>query len=291
VSVTANNVTGTQVVQVTERPIQDLLVEQNPIFRIGAQRVLGAVVVDTANAQLPVYGSARAIQVTSSDTSVLRIGQTTGLAEPLKSGTTQLTMRVDGITKTAAATVTVMPVGLIQVDSARVERNPGGTFQYTATLFDSLSRRITDRQVTWSSTNSSIVRIDATTGLATAVSVGREGITASVLRVPGFPGSLENTGQFTVFATPVARVEATPNAVSVARGATTAISLIARDASGAQLFNRGITATSDNPAVAIADGSGAIRGIGSGTTTIRFQALDAASQPQGTPAEVTVTVP
>jgi uncharacterized protein YjdB len=288
ITVTTNNVTGTQVVQVTQVPVVTLLLPANPVFRVDAPNGLRIIPLDSLRNELSTTG--RVVKYVSADESILSISPT-GVFTGKKPGTVKVTVTVDNVTESTTAVVTPMPVGGIAVDSQRVERNPGGTFQYTATVLDSLGRRLTDRQVTWSSSNSSIVSVDATTGAARAITVGQVGITATVVRVPGFPGTVENTGQFTVFATPVARVEASPTSVSVARGATTIVSLVARDASGTQLFNRPITAISDNPAVAIADGSGAIRGVGSGTTTIRFQALDAASQPQGAPAEVTVTVP
>jgi uncharacterized protein YjdB len=293
ISVSANNVTGTQVVQVTETPIQNLLLPQNPTFRVDAQQVLQVTVVDTANTPSSPYNTSRTIQITSSDPSVLRIGATTGLVEPLKPGTSTITVRVDSLTRTTTATVTLMPVGSVSVEPATpIERNPGGTFQYTATVLDSLGRRVTDRQVTWTSQNSSIVRIDAATGLATAVTAGQVQIFASVPRVPGFPGVVQGAGLFTVFSAPVAKVEAQAE-VSVARGQTVTIPLTARDASNNALLGRTILAISDNPAVADAAASGTaavIRGLSAGTTTIRFQAVDGNAQPQGEPAVVRVTV-
>jgi hypothetical protein len=295
ISVTANNVTGTQVVQVTETPIQDLLVPQNPTFRVGAQQVLQVAAVDTANAPTNPFGSARTIQITAADPTVLRVGATTGLVEPLKAGTTQITVRVDSLTRTTTATVTLVPVGSVSVDSTLVERNPGGTFQYSAIVFDSLGRRVTDRPVTWASQNSSVVSVDATTGLARALTPGQVQIIARVPRVPGFPDVIQGGGLFTVFAAPVARVRANPTEVSVARGASVVISLVVEDAAGNQLFNRSVLPASGNAGIAVAGDvtaqAAVIRGVSSGTTTIRFFGLDAAGQPQGTPAEVTVTVP
>jgi uncharacterized protein YjdB len=78
--------------------------------------------------------------------------------------------------------------------------------------------------------------------------------------------------------------------VSVRAGGTTLVSVLAQDAAGNQLFGRTVVTTSVNPAVAVAEGSGVIRGLSPGSTTIRFQAVDGGGQPQGEAAELTVTV-
>jgi len=199
-------------------------------------------------------------------------------------------VRVDSITRTTSARVTLIPVGAVDIDSNFVERNPGGTFQYRATVFDSLGRVLTDRRIVWQSSNSAIVSINASTGLARAETPGQAFIQAVVERVPGFPGNVVDQGTFTVFAAPVARVVVAPTSVTVRAGATTLVSLLAQDAAGNQLFGRTIAATSTNPAVAVADGSGVVRGLTPGTTTIRFQAVDSGGQPQGEAAELQVTV-
>lgn len=287
VTVTADNVTGTQVVQVTKIPVVEVLLPQNPTFRVGAQNGLNVAALDSNNRALNTAG--RLVTYTSADPTVLRVSGT-GLFEPLKEGSTQITVRIDSITRSTTATVTAMPVGVVDIDSNFVERNPGGTFQYTATILDSLGRRLTDRRIVWQSSNSAVVSINASTGLARAETPGQAVIQAVVERVPGQPGNVVDQGAFTVFAAPVARVEVSPASVTVRAGASTLVSVIARDAAGNQLFNRNIQATSTNPAVAISDGAGVVRGLTPGTTTIRYQAVDGGGQPQGAAAELTVTV-
>ena len=287
VTVTADNVTGTQVVQVTKIPVVEVLLPQNPVFRVGAQNGLRVIPLDSLNRELNTAG--RLVTYTSSAPGVIRVSGS-GLFEPLTTGTAQLTVRVDSITRTTTATVTAMPVGVVDIDSNFVERNPGGTFQNTATILDSLGRRLTDRRNVWQSNNSAIVSVNAQTGLARAETPGQAIIQAVVERVPGQPGNVFDQGTFTVFASPVARVVVAPTSVSVRAGATTIVSLIAQDAAGNQLFGRTVVATSTNPAVAIADGAGQVRGLSSGTTTIRFQAVDGGGQPQGEAAELTVNV-
>jgi uncharacterized protein YjdB len=289
-TVSADNVVGTLDVTVTKIPVVEVLLPQAPVFRVGAQNVLAASALDSLNRQLTTAG--RLVRFTAADPTVLTVNSATGIVQPLKVGTTQITVRIDSVERTTTATVTPLPVGAVRINNRQVERNPGGTFQYSAQVLDSLGRELTDRTVRWASSNSSVVSINATSGLARAEQPGQVQIVAIVERVPGRPveGDVSDAGIFTVFAAPVARVEVAPNTASLRAGQATLVSLIARDAAGNQLFGRTIAATSDNPAVAVADGTGRVQAVGPGTTVIRFQAVTGGNQPEGTAAELTVTV-
>ncbi|GLC27033.1 hypothetical protein rosag_35460 [Roseisolibacter agri] len=290
ITVTADNVTGTQVVQVTKIPVVEVLLPQAPVFRVGAQNGLQATALDSLNRQLSTAG--RLVRFTAVDPTVLTINSATGIIQPLKPGTTDITVRIDSIERRTTATVTAIPVGAVRINTKTVDGNPGTTVQYTAQVLDSLNRVLTDRTVRWTSSNSAIVSINASTGLATAINPGQVQITAIVERVPGRPidGEVGDAGLFNVFATPVARVEVAPTTVSLRVGQATLVSLVARDAAGNQLFGRTIAATSSNPGVAVADGTGRVQAISAGTTTITFQAVTAGNQPEGQPAELQVTV-
>jgi len=289
-TVTSDNIPGTLEVTVTKIPVVELLLPQAPVFRVGAQNVLNATPLDSLNRQLTTAG--RLVRFTSEDPTVLTVNSATGIVQPLKVGTTRITVRIDSVERSTTVTVTPLPVGAVRINNRQVERNPGGTFQYAAQVLDSLGRELTDRTVRWASNNSSVVSINATSGLARAEQPGQVQIAAIVERVPGRPleGDVTDVGVFTVFAAPVARVEVSPNSVSLRAGQATLVSLIARDAANNQLFGRTIAATSDNPAVAVADGTGRVQAVGPGTTVIKFQAVTGGNQPEGAAAELTVTV-
>ncbi|MDF1504375.1 Ig-like domain-containing protein [Roseisolibacter sp. H3M3-2] len=290
VTVNCDNVTGTQTVEVTKIPVVEVVLPQAPVFRVQAQNVLRAVPLDSLNRELATAG--RLVRFTAADPTVLTINSTTGIITPLKSGTTEITVRIDSVERKTTATVTPIPVGAVRINNKTIDGNPGTTFQYTAQVLDSLNRVLTDRTVRWTSGNSAIVSINQTTGLATAIQPGSVQITAIAERVPGRPvdGEVGDAGVFNVFAAPVARIVVAPTTVSLRAGAATLVSLVAQDAAGNQLFGRTVAATSADPAVAVADGSGRVQAIGVGTTTIRFQAVTAGNQPEGAPAELTVTV-
>jgi uncharacterized protein YjdB len=286
------NVSGTQQITVTKIRVEEVVLPQNPIFRVGVLGSIIPVAFDSAQPPRALALTRRKVEYRPADSTVLRISSA-GIVTPLKVGTTEITVTVDSITRRTTATVTPVPVGRVIIDSSQVERNPGGTFQYTATVFDSLNNRLTDRAIRWSSNSPGIVTINASTGLARAVQPGRVTISAFVVRVPNFPGEVPGEAEFTVLATPVARVEVAPATVSVRAGGSTNVAIIVRDAANNQLFGRAVRPVSENPAVATAtsDGTNAIiRGVTAGSTTIRFQALTPGDQPEGEAGVLQVTV-
>jgi uncharacterized protein YjdB len=105
-----------------------------------------------------------------------------GVVGALAVGTTTVRLTIDGVSQTFTARVTPVPITVLQIDSLQVQRAVGQTFQYTATVRDSLNRPVTDRVVpiTWFSNNPLAVAIDGATGLARAVAPGAVTITARI---------------------------------------------------------------------------------------------------------------
>jgi hypothetical protein len=108
--------------------------------------------------------------------------------------------------------VTPVPVGLLRIDSAQVQRPVGSTFQYTATVLDSLGRAITDRVVpiSWFSNNPLAVSIDGATGLARALAPGVVTITARVDQTDILARTIEATAGAGDRADRAARIPMTP---------------------------------------------------------------------------------
>lgn len=71
------------------------------------------------------------------------------------------------------------PVATVSIAPATASIAVGATVQYTATLNDASGGALPARTVVWSSSNQNVVTVNATTGLATAVTVGTATITAS----------------------------------------------------------------------------------------------------------------
>lgn len=278
--------------------------QRNPRFRVGATNTLIATPFDSVNGVL----RDRAVQYRSLNEGVLTIASN-GVVTPRAVGTAQVIATVDNglgggasVADTVTATVTVPPVATVQVSPSQAVLVVGQTQQYTATVTDSLNNVVTGRTITWVSGAPTLVSISST-GLATALAPtsGPIGISALVDRIPGESGQVpSNVAALSV--TPPASATTTSNQASVnlkltAPGpATVVLAVGARDANGATIVGRAIRASGFDPNVVQVtfsnDFSQAfVQARTAGTTTVTFQARDAANQAdQGTPVNVTVTV-
>src|SRR6185436_17445640 len=113
--------------------------------------------------------------------------------------------------------------------------------------------------ITWSSSNSLIVRVN-TKGLAVAAGVGSATITAS-----------NSTGSeqwsFTV-AQRIASIMVTPNPVSLAVGASVTLVVTLKASDGSVLTGRPISYQSLNTSLATVSSGGVVTGVSSGTTSV-----------------------
>jgi uncharacterized protein YjdB len=206
---------GSVEVRVTEIPVATVIVPQLRVFRVGAQNTLVPTALDSLNRELSLAGRQRSYVVT--DPSIVTITPQ-GLVAPLRVGTTTVRVTVDSISAVSTVQVTEMPIGRVRIDSAQVQRVQGETFQYTATLFDSLGSPVSGRRITWTSGNPQIASINSLTGLATAITPGNVRIGATVDRVPNFADVVNDVADFIVLPTPIARVRSPPAACRCASG-------------------------------------------------------------------------
>jgi len=115
------------------------------------------------------------------------------------------------------------------------------------------------RAVSWSSSNSSIVRV-TNKGLASAVAVGSAIITAS---------NANGTERWTFNVTKrIASVTVSPNPVSVAVGATAPLTVTLNASDGTVITGQPISYQSLNGAVATVTTAGVVSGVSAGTTTV-----------------------
>jgi uncharacterized protein YjdB len=200
-----NDVRNTTTVQVTRIPVRDIFVAPNPIFRVGLQTGLQFAALDSLGRSVNLAG--RSVVFEPTTPGIVSISSS-GVVAATAVGTTTVRLTIDGVSQTFTARVTPVPAGLLRIDSAQVQRAVGSTFQYTATVLDSLGRAITDRVVpiSWFSNNPLAVSIDATTGLARALAPGGVTITARVDQTDILGRTLEANAAFlAVPAAPSAR--------------------------------------------------------------------------------------
>ena len=191
----------------------------------------------------------------------------TGLVNTLDDGTSVITANIEG--KTASVLVTVTPPGAvavasITVTSPSVTLDPGQQAQATATLKDANGNVLTGRTITWSSLDTSVVKVNAN-GLVTAV---KGGTVAVMARSGTASGSISMTVT-TTLAAPVAKtwVEAPKQSLLVGESVQTVVTLF--DASGNVLTGRTITYVAENPAVLSVSAMGLVKGMAPGSTRIK----------------------
>ena len=153
-----------------------------------------------------------------------------------------------------ATTVTVSPT--------TAELDVGETVQLRAEVRDQNSNVMVGAVVIWTSSAGSVATVDAS-GLVTGVGEGTATITAS-------SGSAQGTAAITVVSVPepVASVEVSPSAETVAVGATLQLTAEAFDANGQAVAGAEFLWESSQTSVATVDASGLVTGVGEGTATI-----------------------
>lgn len=151
------------------------------------------------------------------------------------------------------------PVATVSVAPAAATIAPEATVQLEATTRDAAGNTLTGRDIAWSSSDEDVATVSGT-GLVSGVSDGEATITATS---EGISGSAEVT-----VLTPVATVEVTPDAVTIAPTETAQLVAVTRDADGNQLAGRPITWSSSDDGVATVSLDGLVRGVDDGTATI-----------------------
>jgi uncharacterized protein YjdB len=153
------------------------------------------------------------------------------------------------------------PVASVSVFPLNVTLIVGNKQQLSATALDDGGNVLSERDVAWSSADTTIAKVSAT-GEMTAVAPG--GPVAITATIEGKAA----VGQVTVIPVPIATLELSPNPAQVAVSLTTQLALVARDSAGNVLTGRTATVFSANPAVATVSSSLVVTGVTAGTTTI-----------------------
>jgi alpha-tubulin suppressor-like RCC1 family protein len=152
----------------------------------------------------------------------------------------------------------------------------GATRQFSATPRDAAGNALTGLTVVWRSSAPAVVKVDSSTGIATAVANGAATIQAVV-------GSVTGQSALTV-AQAVATVVVTPGTTTLkALGATQPFTAAAQDANGNAVTGIKFLWVSSDQTVAIVDTNGLAQPRGPGVTTITASA-------RGVPGNATLTV-
>jgi hypothetical protein len=156
----------------------------------------------------------------------------------------------------------VTSVVSVSVTPGAISATTGQTVQLTAIPRDANGIALSGRTVTWRSSNTTIVTVNAN-GLATEGPTGSATITATIEGKNG-------TAAITVTQTPaaVALVTVTPAQTSTSVGLAVQLTATLKDASGNVLMGRSINWGSSNAGVATVSGSGLVTALAVGAATI-----------------------
>lgn len=161
------------------------------------------------------------------------VGEATIMAEssrmPGASGTTSGSDPM--IRATATVTVIPVPVASITVSPNAAQAVVGTTVQLTATPRDSAGGALSDRSVTWASSNTQLATVNAD-GAVSALRVDTATITAT-------SEGKQGTSSITVLPVPVVTVDVTPDAASVLAGDTVRLTATPRDSAGTRSWTLG----------------------------------------------------
>ncbi|MES2358492.1 MAG: Ig-like domain-containing protein [Gemmatimonadota bacterium] len=123
------------------------------------------------------------VQWSVADTSIASIALD-GLLRGVHNGTTSVTARIDTMSTSVVVTVIVPPVAKVALTLGSASIAVGQTDQATASISDGRGNVLTDRPVTFASSDTTVATI-AATGLLTAVKPGGATITATSEGVSG----------------------------------------------------------------------------------------------------------
>jgi alpha-tubulin suppressor-like RCC1 family protein len=148
-------------------------------LKVGAELTLTGQAFDAGAAPLPN----RVFAWSSSSPAVATVSPL-GVVRGLTAGTTTITGTSEGQSATAEITVVVPPVATVEVTPAAGSLGIGDSLQLSATLEDADGDPITDRAVTWETSNELVATVSAT-GRVRGVSPGPVTITARAEGVSG----------------------------------------------------------------------------------------------------------
>jgi uncharacterized protein YjdB len=246
---------GSAAVTVTRVPVGSVTLPATASLVAGQSMTLTPVVRDEND----VVVTDRVVTWSSSNTSVATVSPA-GLVRSLITGSATITATSEGKSASTALTVTPAPVGSVTVAPFTLTLASGSTVSLTATIKDVNGTTVTDRTVTWTSSDDLVATVSPT-GVLTGLATGSATITATSEDRFG-------TATVTVVPGPAATVTVTPATASVRDGSTVQLTATAVDARGNAITGRAFTWTSSDSGVASVNSSGRVTGRRAGQVTI-----------------------
>ncbi len=278
ITATSEGKSGTATVTVDPAPVATVTVSPSAPSITAVDSVqLNATVKDADGNQL----TGRSVSWSSDNTAAATVVAATGKVHGVSAGSATITATSEGKSGTASVTVTQAPVASVTVTPSAPTIAVGDSVPLAATLKDAKNRALTGRDVSWSSDNTSVATVGASTGMVHGLSEGSATITAT---------SEGQTGTASVTVTPaaVASVDVTPSSASITAVDSVQLTATPRDASNNPLTGRSVTWMSDALSVATVDPDGLVHAVaeGSATITATSESVDGTASVTVTPAPV-----
>lgn len=174
IAASAEGASGTATITVTPPPVATVAVlPANAQTTVGATVQLQAVTYDARGNVL----TGRTITWSSGDQQVATVDDK-GRVKALAAGHVTISATSEGQTGSAALTI-VVPVDHVDVHPTFAIIAPGRTTQLTAIPYDAEGNQLTDRDITWGSSDETVATVSST-GLVTGLRVGGAQISATV---------------------------------------------------------------------------------------------------------------
>jgi uncharacterized protein YjdB len=256
ITATSEGISGTSAVSVAVPSVASVaILPQAATIQRGSTVQLTASVTDESGAAI----TNRAPTWTSSNTAIA-IVSASGLVTAVATGSASVVAALDGKADTTSITVVAVPVGSVTLAPATASLTIGQSATLTATVKDANGAIVTDRPVTWTTSNVAVASVTQA-GVVKALAAGTAIISATS---DGNSGS----ATVTVEAGPVATVTLLPSSVTLQRGMTATITATLRDAGGNLLTGRAVAWSSSDTTVARVSTTGVVTAMRIGGAVI-----------------------
>jgi uncharacterized protein YjdB len=173
-----------------------------------------------------------------------------------------ITVSSEGRSSTVQLTVTPIPVASLTISPISFQIEIGETKQFAATIKNAHDNILTDRSISWSSSNIAVATVSPF-GVVTGISAG------GPVAITATSEGKSSTAQITVIKASVASVAITPLNADIIIGESLQFVVTILDSRGVKLTDRTVTWSSSNTNIATISGSGIVTGLKSaGKVTI-----------------------
>ncbi len=221
----------------------------------GSHASLSAVTADASGKSL----DGRGVLWASSNPAVATV-DAAGVVSAVAPGTATITATSEGVSGSAAVSVALPPIASVALQPRSATLQRGATVQLSVAVTDASGATVTDRALTWTSTNAGVAVV-STSGVVTGIAPGSARIVAAL------DGKADTAG-ISVVAVPVGSVTVQPGAATLAVGQSTTLTATVKDANGAVVTDRAVSWTSSDALVATVTQTGVVKALAAGAATI-----------------------